>query len=73
LSHGNILQNRLPFAYLQFREIIENTSLLEQASLLLVDDDVVFCRVLYRVLEKRGYALTVAHSMEVGAYQSRIA
>jgi two-component system response regulator RegA len=41
-----------------------NTSLNEQASLLLVDDDVVFCKVLRRALEKRGYTVTVAHSVE---------
>lgn len=36
----------------------------EQASLLLVDDDITFCQVLCRALEKRGYAVTVAHSVE---------
>ena len=36
----------------------------EQASLLLVDDDGTFCQVLSRALEKRGYAVTVAHSVE---------
>jgi len=36
----------------------------EQASLLLVDDDVVFCQVLFRALEKRGYTVAVAHSVE---------
>lgn len=36
----------------------------EQASLLLVDDDLTFCQVLSRALEKRGYAVTVAHSVE---------
>ena len=41
-----------------------NTKLNEQASLLLVDDDAVFCQVLCRALEKRGYAVTVAHSVE---------
>lgn len=41
-----------------------NTALNEQASLLLVDDDVVFCQVLCRALEKRGYIVTVAHSVE---------
>ena len=34
------------------------------ASLLLVDDDATFCRVLRRALEKRGFAVTVAHSVE---------
>jgi len=36
----------------------------EQASLLLVDDDITFCRVLSNALGKRGYAVTVAHSVE---------
>jgi len=36
----------------------------EAASLLLVDDDVTFCKVLKSALEKRGYAVTVAHSVE---------
>jgi two-component system response regulator RegA len=39
-------------------------SLEEAASLLLVDDDVTFCRVLRSALEKRGYCVTVAHSVE---------
>ncbi len=36
----------------------------EQAELLLVDDDITFCQVLSRALEKRGYRVTVAHSVE---------
>lgn len=36
----------------------------EQASLLLVDDDHTFCTVLGRALEKRGFSVTVAHSVE---------
>ena len=36
----------------------------EQASLLLVDDDTTFCNVLGKALGKRGYAVTVAHSVE---------
>jgi two-component system response regulator RegA len=36
----------------------------EFASLLLVDDDITFCKVLGAALEKRGYAVTVAHSVE---------
>ncbi len=36
----------------------------EQASLLLVDDDATFCQVLSRALEKRGFAVSVAHSVE---------
>lgn len=36
----------------------------EFASLLLVDDDITFCKVLGAALEKRGFAVTVAHSVE---------
>ena len=36
----------------------------EFASLLLVDDDITFCKVLSAALEKRGFAVTVAHSVE---------
>ena len=34
----------------------------DRSSLLLVDDDVAFCRVLTRALERRGFAVTSAHS-----------
>jgi two-component system response regulator RegA len=36
----------------------------ESASLLLVDDDVTFCKVLKRALEIRGFNVSVAHSVE---------
>ncbi|MDO8812089.1 MAG: response regulator transcription factor [Gallionella sp.] len=36
----------------------------EKASLLLVDDDITFCSVLSIALKKRGFAVTVAHSVE---------
>ncbi len=36
----------------------------EIASLLLVDDDATFCKVLSAALERRGFAVTVAHSVE---------
>lgn len=36
----------------------------ESASLLLVDDDVTFCKVLKRALEKRGFSVSVANSVE---------
>jgi len=39
----------------------------ECTSLLLVDDDATFCEVLGRALEKRGFAVTVAHSVEQAA------
>ena len=44
--------------------MIVNTASSELATLLLVDDDVVFCQVLGRALEKRGYTVTIAHSVE---------
>ncbi len=36
----------------------------ESATLLLVDDDVTFCKVLKRALEKRGFSVSVANSVE---------
>lgn len=44
----------------------------ESASLLLVDDDVTFCKVLRAALEKRGYCVTVAHSVEEAIPVARI-
>lgn len=41
-----------------------NTATDEEPSLLLVDDDVTFCQVLSRALEKRGYAVSVTHNVE---------
>ena len=41
-----------------------NSSSTEQASLLLVDDDVAFCQVLSCALEKRGFVVSVAHNVE---------
>ncbi len=41
-----------------------NSAQNEQPSLLLVDDDATFCTVLSRALEKRGFHVTVAHSVE---------
>ena len=38
----------------------------ERPSLLLVDDDTVFCRVLAEALETRGYAVRVAHDVTAG-------
>lgn len=35
----------------------------DRASLLLVDDDATFCQVLARALEKRGFAVSVAHDV----------
>ena len=39
----------------------------EFASLLLVDDDTTFCKVLSAALERRGFAVTVAHNVEQAA------
>ena len=36
----------------------------EAATLLLTDDDLTFCRVLKQALEKRGFSVTLAHSVE---------
>ncbi len=36
----------------------------EDTTLLLVDDDTVFCTVLAKALGKRGFVVTVAHSVE---------
>ncbi len=36
----------------------------ERASLLLVDDDAIFAAALSRALEKKGFAVTVAHDVE---------
>jgi two-component system response regulator RegA len=36
----------------------------ESPSLLLVDDDVTFCQVLKAALTKRGYCVSIAHSVE---------
>ena len=36
----------------------------EAASLLLVDDDITFCKVLGAALEKRGFNVCMAHSVE---------
>lgn len=36
----------------------------ESSSLLLVDDDITFCRVLSNALAKRGFDVCVAHSVE---------
>lgn len=41
-----------------------NITLTERPSLLLVDDDATFCTVLSRALDKRGFAVTQAHSVE---------
>lgn len=38
----------------------------ERPSLLVVDDDAVFCRVLAEALEARGYAVRVAHDVAAG-------
>jgi two-component system, response regulator RegA len=39
--------------------------------LLLVDDDLVLCRVLARALGNRGYAVAVAHDVDTAAYMAR--
>lgn len=41
-----------------------NATIVDAPSLLLVDDDQTFCMVLSRALEKRGFAVILAHSVE---------
>jgi two-component system response regulator RegA len=41
-----------------------NTTNTDQPTLLLADDDPTFCAVLSRALEKRGFSVAVAHSVE---------
>jgi len=38
----------------------------DQPSLLIVDDDTVFCEVLSEALTKRGYSVTTAHNVDDG-------
>jgi len=39
---------------------------IDQPSLLVVDDDTVFCEVLSEALTKRGYTVSVAHNVDEG-------
>lgn len=41
-------------------------------SILLVDDDEVFCSVLARALTRRGYAVSVAHDVDSGLAQAKL-
>ena len=38
----------------------------DRPSLLLVDDDETFCQVLASAFERRGFAVSVAHSVDAG-------
>jgi len=40
-----------------------NTAKQDQPSLLIVDDDIVFCEVLQTAMEKRGFDVSIAHSV----------
>ncbi len=42
----------------------------DQPRLLLVDDDQTFCQVLQRALEKRGFEVCVAHTLQAGLAQA---
>ena len=44
----------------------------ERSSLLLVDDDPTFCRVLGLALNRRGFAVATAHSGAAALQQARI-
>lgn len=50
---------------------MEHDGVVRRRSLLLVDDDLTLCRVLARALEKRGYAVTVAHDVAAAAEAAR--
>lgn len=41
-------------------------------SLLLVDDDLTFCKVLSQALKKRGFAVTVAHEVETAIKHAQL-
>ncbi|HSD61189.1 MAG TPA: response regulator, partial [Burkholderiales bacterium] len=43
----------------------------ELPTLLIVDDDRDFCRVLARAMEKRGFAVSVAHGVEDAKWAAR--
>ena len=43
----------------------------DQPSLLIVDDDTVFCEVLSEALTKRGYSVTTAHNVDDGLELAR--
>ena len=64
MSHRFIVLHRLLFASSKSLAIFMSAPLDDQASMLLVDDDIVFCQVLCRAMEKRGFSVTVAHSVE---------
>jgi two-component system, response regulator RegA len=42
----------------------------DRPSLLIVDDDLTFCRVLARAMEGRGFAVTVAHDVAQGMWSA---
>ena len=43
----------------------------DQPSLLIVDDDTVFCEVLSEALTKRGYTVSTAHNVDDGIVQAK--
>ncbi len=49
--------------------VIENIDL---PTLLLVDDDLIFCKVLQQALTRRGYHVTVAHEVTQGCELARL-
>ncbi len=64
MSHGQVDGYGLIFKTVQTPTSAMSNPLDDRASMLLVDDDVVFCQVLSRAMEKRGYVVSVAHSVE---------
>ncbi|MCF6219141.1 MAG: response regulator transcription factor [Gammaproteobacteria bacterium] len=45
----------------------DNNEIVDRPSLLLVDDDDVFCRVLSQALERRGFQVVLAHDVTQGS------
>lgn len=64
MSHVQVDSYGLLFKSVQTPTLAMSIPLYDQASMLLVDDDVVFCQVLCRAMEKRGFFVRVAHSVE---------
>ena len=65
MSHGHIGEYRLLFKTRKINTSVKmRREIDDQASMLLVDDDIVFCQVLCRAMEKRGFVVSVAHSVE---------
>lgn len=47
--------------------MVDNIEISDRPSLLLVDDDKIFCQVLSQALERRGYQVNIAHNVTQGS------